>query len=143
MNWGHKIIGVFIIFVAGMLLLVYKSSKQNNDLVTEDYYGKELIYQQKIDEAKRTASLSAPVNIKLISQQLIITFPNDFAGKKINGDATLYFPADETKDIQQQFSVTGGVVNITVPASYHGLHYVKINWAVEGVKYYYEHKIII
>lgn len=143
MNWGHKIILVYVIFVAGMLFLAFKSSKQNIELVTEDYYGKELVYQQKIDESKRTAALSAPVEVKVINQAITIQFPKDFSAKKITGVATLYYPADEKRDINQQFSVTDSPVSITVPNNYHGLHYVKINWSAEGVDYYYEYKIFI
>ena len=143
MNWGHKIIVVFVVFVAGMLFLVYKSSRQNTELVTEDYYAKELVYQQKIDEAKRAAALSAPVKINLINHELVIHFPKDFDAKKITGNVTLYCPSDEKKDLRQSFIVTDSAVSMKAPANYHGLHYVKINWEAGGVKYYYEQKIII
>ena len=143
MNWGHKIIIVYVIFVAGMVFLAVKSSQQNIELVTEDYYAKELVYQQKIDEIKRTASLSAPVDITFINHELKINFPKDFATKKIVGEAVLYCPADEKKDMNQQFTVTDNAVNMSVPDYYHGLYYVKINWKVDGVDYYYEYKLII
>ncbi|MEP7106412.1 MAG: FixH family protein [Ferruginibacter sp.] len=143
MNWGHKIIVVYAVFVAGMLLLAYKSSRQNIELVTEDYYARELVYQKKIDEAKRTALLSAPVNIKFSNHELNINFPKDFAAKEISGELILYCPSDEKRDIWRKFKVTDGTVKITVPGSNHGLHYVKINWDTEGVNYYYEQKIII
>src|SRR5664279_4484108 len=106
MNWGYKIVVVYVIFVTGMLFLVYKSSTQNIELVTEDYYAKELVYQQKIDAVKRAGLLSAPVNIKFINHELTIYFPKDFASKKIAGDVTLYCPSDEKKDMNQKFSVT-------------------------------------
>ncbi len=143
MNWGHKIILVYAVFVAGMLFLAFKSSKQNIELVTEDYYAKELVYQQKIDESKRTAALSAPVEVKLVNHALTINFPKDFAAKNIVGEAMLYCPSDEKRDINQPFNVTDSAVSIVVPDNYHGLHYVKINWRVEGVDYYFEYKIII
>lgn len=143
MNWGYKIIAVYVVFVAGMLFLAFKSSKQNIELVTEDYYAKELVYQQKIDETKRTALLSAPVNIKVINHELTINFPKDFAAKKITGDVTLYCPSDEKKDMLQKFIVTDSAVSIKVPDDYHGLRYVKINWGADSVNYYYEQKIII
>ena len=143
MNWGHKIIVVFVVFVVGMLFLAYKSSTQNIELVTEDYYAKELVYQQKIDESKRTASLSSPVEIKLINHVLTIRFPKDFVTKEITGDATLYCPSDEKKDMLQHFTVTDSAVTIAVPDNYHGLNYVKLNWEVDGENYYYEQKIVI
>jgi hypothetical protein len=143
MNWGHKIIAVYIVFVAGMLFLAFKSLNQNTDLVTEDYYAKELVYQQKIDEVKRTALLSAPVNISFVNHTVNISFPEDFTGKKITGQIDLYCPSDEKKDRNQAFTITDSMVTIMLPENYHGLHYVKINWTVEGVNYYYEQKIII
>lgn len=143
MNWGHKIIVVYAMFVAGMLFLAYKSSRQNIELVTEGYYAKELVYQQKIDETKRTALLSAPVNIKVINHELTINFPKDFSAKQITGEATLYCPSNEKKDRIKLFTVTDTTVSIMVPENYKGLHYVKINWSAEGVNYYYEQKIII
>jgi hypothetical protein len=143
MNWGHKIIIVYAVFVAGMLFLAFKSSKQNTDLVTEDYYAKELVYQQKIDEIKRTSLLSEPVTVLVANHEIVLTFPKDFATKKITGQAELYCPSDEKKDKNQVFSVSDSSVKIALPDSYHGLHYVKINWTVEGVNYYYEEKIFI
>ncbi|MDB5275340.1 MAG: hypothetical protein JWR61_295 [Ferruginibacter sp.] len=143
MNWGHKIIIVYAAFVAGMLFLAFKSSRQNTDLVTEDYYAKELVYQQKIDEVKRTALLSAPVTVSVTKHEIVITFPKDFDTKKITGQAELYCPSDEKKDKIQGFSVTDSTVKMALPGSYHGLHYVKIDWAVDGINYYYEEKIFI
>lgn len=143
MNWGQKIIVVYAVFVAGMIFLAYKSFHQNIELVTDDYYAKELVYQQKIDETKRAASLSAPVKISVVNHELTIDFPKDFAAKNVSGEVTLYCPSDEKKDIRQQFSITDSPVGITVPGNNQGLHYVKISWVAEGVSYYYEQKIII
>ncbi len=143
MNWGHKIIVVYVVFVAGMLFMAFKSSKQNIELVTEDYYAKELVYQQRIDEISRTALLSAPVNIQMDSHALTIQFPRDFASKKIAGEVSLYCPSDERKDIKQPFSITDSTIRMALPDNYHGLHYVKIAWNVDGVNYYFEQKLII
>jgi predicted dehydrogenase len=52
MNWGYKIMLVYLVFISGMLFMAFKSSEQDIELVTEDYYAKELVYQQKIDEIK-------------------------------------------------------------------------------------------
>ena len=42
MNWGYKIVLVYIVFITGIVTLVYKSSAQNQDLVVNDYYEQEL-----------------------------------------------------------------------------------------------------
>ena len=61
MNWGYKILLVYVVFVAGIMFLVFKSSSQKMDLVTTDYYAKELKYQQKIDAMNKVQKLSDTV----------------------------------------------------------------------------------
>jgi hypothetical protein len=49
MNWGHKITIVIIVFLVGMLGMVFIALRQNNEMIDDDYYKKELAYQQVID----------------------------------------------------------------------------------------------
>ncbi len=83
MNWGYKILFVYLFFIAGILVLVYKSSSQKVDLVTKDYYQKELKYEQKIDEAERAQSLSSPLQYEVNHNKVSIYFPEEMRGKKI------------------------------------------------------------
>ena len=75
MNWGTKILIVYVAFIAGILMMVFKSSSQKTDLVTTDYYAKELKYQDKIDEMNRVAALSEPVGYTVKDNSLLIKFP--------------------------------------------------------------------
>lgn len=143
MNWGYKIIVVYSAFVLGIVFMAYKANQQNTDLVTTDYYAKELVYQQRIDEAKRTALLSAPITITANNRQLVIGFPKEFIDKKITGSIKIYFPADEKKDAVKAFETTGNEVQMTVPEKNKGLHYIQVNWVADGMDYYYEQKIIL
>jgi hypothetical protein len=143
MNWGTKILIVYVAFVLGIVFMVFKSSTQNTDLVTTDYYAKELKYQDKIDEIKRTTALSAPVEYSIGANALIISFPKDFAGKKLIGEAVLYCPSDEKKDIKKSFSLVDEVLQITIPAGSKGLYELHLSWQDGGVTYYFEKKIFI
>ena len=62
-NWGYKIVLVYCVFVAGILYLVVQSSRQQMDLVTDDYYAQEIKYQEKIDQSKRASALSEPIRL--------------------------------------------------------------------------------
>ena len=84
MNWGYKILLVYVVFVTGIMFMVFKSSSQKVDLVTTDYYAKELKYQQKIDAMNRVSLLSDTVKYEMSEGNLTIAFPKDFAGKKIH-----------------------------------------------------------
>ena len=143
MNWGYKILLVYIVFIAGILVMVFKSSSEKTDLVTADYYGEELKYQEKIDREKNTNALSSIVQYYLKDQQLIISFPKDFKGKKINGQITLYCPSDKNKDVTHKFSIQDIPFALTIPKANTGLFELQINWMVDGVNYYYGKKIFI
>jgi nitrogen fixation protein FixH len=143
MNWGYKILLVYIIFIVGMLYLVVKSSSQKMDLVTTDYYAKELKYQEKIDETSRTNSLSEAVKYEIRGDRLMVFFPKDFAGKKVTGTAEIYFPADENKDSKVNFNIQDSIQLISIPTTNKGLHELHLNWQAEGINYYYEKKIIL
>lgn len=143
MNWGKKILIVYVVFVLGIVFMVYKSSTQNADLVTTDYYAKELKYQEKIDEGKRVSALSAPVEYSIKENALTIKFPKDFAGKQLAGEAVLYCPSNEKKDFKKSFTLKDEPLQMDIPAGSKGLYELHLSWQDGGVTYYFEKKIFI
>jgi hypothetical protein len=143
MNWGGKIIVVYGIFVAGILFLVAKSSMQKMDLVTTDYYAKELKYQDKIDEQKRVDALSDTIKYEIKNGKFSIVFPKDFSGKNIVGEAVLYAPSDENNDVKHPFSIENNIIDIPLTSVKIGFYNLHLTWKVDGVNYYYETKINI
>lgn len=141
MNWGYKILFVYAIFITGILFMVFKSSTQKMDLVTTDYYAKELKYQEKIDESNRAKALSEELQYQIKDNTIIINFPKDFSAKKITGTVNLYCPSDEVKDITQNFSLQDTA--LIIKTANKGQHELHINWQADGVTYYFEKKIFI
>ena len=123
--------------------MVFKSSEQKTDLVTTDYYAKELKYQDKINEMNRVSALSSPVEYLVKDDSLIIRFPKDFAGKKLVGEAVLYCPSDENKDIKKNFSLQDEPLQILLPTAANRVYELHLSWQDSGVAYYYEKKIFI
>ena len=143
MNWGYKILAVYLIFIAGILFLVVKSSSQNQDLVTPDYYEQELKYQQKIDETERANSLSADVKYEIINHEIIIHFPEEMKAENLKATVLLYCTADKSKDLVKSMVTENGILSIALPEANKGLHELKITWVVKDLSYYYQHKIMI
>ena len=143
MNWGYKILFIYIAFVAAILFLVLKASFQKDDLVTKDYYVQELKYQQKIDQMELTNALSAELQYVYSNGSLVISFPKDFNGKVLSGNIVLYCPSDEKKDIKQDFTIQDKVLSVPVPGNYKGAFELHINWEAGGQQYYYEKQIVI
>ena len=143
MNWGYKILFVYSAFVLGILFMVFKASSQRFDLVTNDYYAKELKYQDKIDEMKRTSALSAAVAYEIKDGELLIGLPKDFAGKKLTGELLLYCPSDETKDIKKSFTVQDEQIRMPLSSATKGQYELQLSWQDGSVRYYFEKKIFI
>ncbi len=142
-NWGHKILGIYLVFVAGIVYMVVLSTRQKVDLVTADYYGEEIRYQQRIDESGRASSLSAPLQYNVGQGLLTITFPKEFEGKKMSGEVLVYCPADDKKDLHNNIDQTGTIVKVSLPEVNKGAHVVKVKWTSGGITYYAEQNIFI
>ena len=49
-NWGVGIFTFYGLFVVFILALVFRSSQENYDLVTEDYYQQEIRFEEVINK---------------------------------------------------------------------------------------------
>ena len=143
MNWGYKIMIVYLVFVAGIVLLVFKSSNQKIDLVTPDYYAKELKHQEKIDAISRTKALTSKVKYEVANNTMIITLPAEFNGKDLNGEVLLYCPSDNNKDIKKHFTTSNSTATIALPNGINGAYELQIDWNAETSAYYFEQKIFL
>ena len=143
MNWGNKIFLVILVFVGGILFMVYKTTTQRSELVTTDYYEKELVYQKTIDAQGNANNLIDTVQYGIENDQLAISFPKDFEGKNVEGAVSLYFPSDKSRDIVQTFSMQDSRIIIPVNAESKRDFILKLDWQSDGIPYYFEKKIIV
>lgn len=128
-------------FVAGILFLVYKTNHEDFDLVTKDYYGEELKYQQVIDQTENSAKLSVPVQVEKIAGQLKIIFPEEMRNKKKIIDFYLYFPADAKKDFRIKFETNEMEFTQPLPAGIAGMYELQLTWQADSLKYFHKQKI--
>lgn len=140
-SWGHKITIAYLIFVGGLAFLVIKASNQKLDLVTKDYYGEELKYQQVIDESANTARLSTPPVVSKNNGSLAIRFPEEMKGKRKQIDFYLYYPADASKDFRRSLNSDQQEITQSLPKNISGNYDLKLSWSTDILKYYYEQKI--
>ena len=99
MSWGYRITILILAFVGMMTGLVIAAFRQDFDLVTEDYYGKELQFQSQIEKQKNQQQLASPVLCTQNKDQLIIQFPKELMDKNIEGDVIFYRPSNAKKDV--------------------------------------------
>jgi hypothetical protein len=142
-TWGHKIAGVYLLFVAGILFLVIKANNERYDMVTKDYYGEELKYQQVIDQSANANALSSAVEVEKINDALTIRFPEEMRHKRIDVDFYLYCPADDTRDFRKNFTINEPAFTQVLPKGFGGYFELKLSWSADGKKYYNERKIFL
>jgi nitrogen fixation protein FixH len=139
-SWGYKIAGVYLLFVAGIMFLVFKANNESYDLVTENYYDEELKFQNVIDQKDRASSLSALPQVVYENGEMIIQFPQEFSNKEIKGELYLYRPSDAKQDIRKSFTIEGTQLKVALPTVNTGMYDVKISWQADGQSYFHEQK---
>lgn len=143
-HWGHKIILVFLLFAAGILTLVVKSIGTKIDMVTTDYYGAELKYQQVIDGRQNTAALSAPVSISQPEGLVLLTFPPELQGQNVQGQVLFYRPSDAHKDFSLPLTLDEqGCLLVSKQKFIPGSYRVKIQWTLNNTPYFQETALYI
>ena len=76
-NWGTGIIITFIVFIISVLTQVIFYMNTDVDLVTDNYYEKELSYDEHISKINNTGTLGHDLNIEYFRDTIIIRFPTN------------------------------------------------------------------
>ena len=145
-NFGHGILVVLLLFMAGMSALVYKCTKQSIDLVSNNYYEKELKYQNQIDKENQTLALSEDMQIGYDQKKQLVTFqyPGTFESTKISGTITFYKPDNASLDFEKPINVNkDNFQHVTANSLASGWWNVKVDWNVNAISYFKETKILV
>lgn len=143
-NWGTGIAAFYSLFAIAILLFVVFSFRQKIDLVSPDYYAKELAYQEQIDAMQRNKALPEQIGLKLNAQVLELKIPQSLQQRQISGEVELFCPSDKTKDLKFAFEVYGlAKKSIDLKQIKPGHYTLKLSWIDEGNSYYHEETLFI
>lgn len=143
-NWGARMVIFYLSFVALIMFLVFKSMQQDVDLVSKDYYERELKYQDVIDAKQNIAALSSPVVAEVIDNAIQLQLPDCFNNKVVKGTVFFYRPSDSKLDVRKEI-----VLNETLKQSFNksqfskGIYKMEIDFSCDGKKYFMEKVIVI
>jgi hypothetical protein len=144
MNWGNKLLLVFVVFGGGISYMVYRCMQTPVDLVSEHYYKDELAYQQVIDGTRQANALSGKVALTLTAEGIGIQLPSEMRDKQVRGTIEFYCPSDAARDRNLPLSIErGGQENIAAKDLLSGHYTVKIAWTAGGVGYFTEQPFIV
>lgn len=129
MNWGKSIIVVYVIFVVGMVYLVYRSSQQTIDLVDKNYYQKEIQFQTEINASNNANKKGYVPEIQKIEGLDFLVLPPE-SGSNLNGTAEFYCPSNSKFDVLMSLPVSKLAKWKLPEKNIHKSSYqVKIKWS--------------
>lgn len=132
-NWGTGIFLFYTFFAITLFYQVYKSTQYDNCLVVEDYYEKDLSYQQTIDKLKNSATLTTPLQITYydILELVELEFPTEF--EKITGTIQFYWAADKKEDVILPIDLGGdNCMNVFIRTLKPGFWKIEVDWIGDG-----------
>ena len=141
--------GLAIFYISFMLITIAVlifSTFHRVDLVAEDYYEREINYQEHIERIQRADSLSAPVNwlYDRLKKSLIVRFPPELEAREIKGHFLFFRPSDASLD--QVFPIKLSEENsqtLNTAPLLPGLWRLKILWELNSKEYFTEGIIVI
>lgn len=143
MNWGNKLVFVFIAFASLIGTMVYKAMHTKYELVSQDYYKEELRYQDKIDGRINAAKISK-IRISQDAEAVEIHLPVEMQGRTVKGEAWFYCKTDAVKDRRIPLEMgTGGTQMVMKNKLPKGNYELKLNWESGSEKYYSEEKLTV
>lgn len=143
LHWGNYIAIFFTCFVVFMLWLISKTFSINTELVSEDYYDKEIAYQQKIDKLSNVRRLNAAVQVIQTEDSIQFIFPEAYAHTTVTGIIKLYRPSDISKD--KTFSITriNNRQTFSKKEFIKGNYVVHVDWKGNTIPFYTEETLYI
>jgi hypothetical protein len=144
LNWGTGITLTYSVFALAILCFVVFSFRQKIDLVSTDYYAKELAYQQHIDATENSQKLAEKLVITSTGKELEIHIPNSLRNELIVGELELFCAANASNDSKFHFETKAtNVYRIQLYKVKAGRYTAKLKWNQNGKAYYTEQIMVI
>lgn len=145
LNWGTSIVIAIIAFMSFILYFVISMSTGknfNHDLVSEQYYQKELEFQGDINATRNAKELNENIKVKRVSEGLKIYFPKEFNLKDIKGKVFLYRPSNKQLDFEIPISLSNTYLLVPEKRLLGGRWNIIVSWRYENTAYLFEKELI-
>ncbi|MBK3515718.1 FixH family protein [Carboxylicivirga marina] len=143
-NWGHGIALVIVTGVIFFISLVFITTRERVDMVTEDYYPKELKYDAQMDKMKNYNALDKKVVVN-VGNAFEITFPDNIAdANMIKGLVHIYRPSNKEFDVEEEIKLNEQfTMSIPLHKFQSGKYELIIEWEANGQPYLTKQDIYI
>ena len=142
-NWGTGIVIAIIAFMSFIMYFVISMSTDNkfsHDLVTDNYYQKELEFQDQIDATKNAKLLDEDVKIVKSEKGLQIYFPKIFENE-MEGKVFLYRPSNKQLDFEIPISITDNYLLVPEKSLLDGRWNISVKVTHNNKEFYFSEEI--
>ncbi|GBD90214.1 fixH [bacterium BMS3Abin04] len=144
LNWGTGILVFYVLFMAVSIWFISFAMSKDVNLVTDDYYSKEIKYQEQIDRVKRTNNLPEKLKVKVLGENIVFRFPSIFKSDKIEGNILLYRPSNRYYDHSLSIELNkNNEQSFSSENLLKGLWKIKVDWTVDSLTYFNEENIMV
>lgn len=142
-TWGTGLLITIITGVTFFVSFILFSLTQDINLVSEDYFPKEIAYEAKIKRINNADKLSEKISVKTENNKIIISYPKDKLND-ISGEILLYYVTSYRHDKTISIKPNTEAKQIINSSNLQkGRYYVKIEWLANNIKYFQEFKITL
>jgi nitrogen fixation protein FixH len=143
--WPVAITGFFVGAILFIATFIAWAVRQREDLVSADYYEREVRYQSQLDSLNRSQAIAATsvVTFEPAKQEIVITLPTGHAAAA-SGNIHLYRPSDARLDRAEALALnTAGIQRIDAHHLHNGLWKVRVKWKVAGQEFFLDQPVIV
>ena len=138
MNWGKGIIIAMVLFMGFILTLVITLMRQDVDLEIDDYYNKELAFNEQYNAQQNYMDATEKITFNVTTDSLFVIFPKNLQ----TGKATIQLQRPNNKMQDAQFELKAAdLVYIPTKNLPKGVFNCTIIGKRNGKSYEYNHSL--
>lgn len=141
LSWGWKISMLYTGFAVMIIVLVVASSRQKFDLVSADYYQKEIEYQKVIDAGHNQAALAGTITLHDDASAVYIDLPQEFKDQVASGDVHFYSAVNKDWDYTDKIKTSNGRITVPKDKLHQTRYSVRLSYTVNDKDYYFETEV--
>ncbi|MDR9398496.1 FixH family protein [Salibacter sp.] len=142
-TWGHGITIVLIMIMVGFSYVLFMSFNREYDLVAEDYYAKELTFQDEIDKRENALRADKRIATTFDSEHLVLEFMG-IESTPDSGSVKLFRPSSKSLDLTFDMKLdTAQRLFIPFEKLQKGKYIIQADWTENQTSFYVEETVFV
>lgn len=144
-TWGHGVVLALLSFITFILFMIFifPNGKENSELITENYYEEELVFQDVIDAKNAADALEQKPIYKQEKHQIVIVFPEEYNNENTNFAIDLQRFNDQNLDVKKEMKLnTQNQIVIPEKVLIKGNYILKMKWIKDHKNYQIDYHLV-